>query len=34
LNNCKQSKIKIKLVTDMIKKSQHKREQIPIFNPP
>lgn len=33
LNNCKQSKVKIKLVTDMIKKSQHKREQIPIFNP-
>jgi NAD+ synthase len=33
LNNCKQSKAKIKLVTDMIKKSQHKREQIPIFNP-
>jgi NAD+ synthase len=33
LNNCKQSKIKIKLITDMIKKSQHKREQIPIFNP-
>jgi NAD+ synthase len=31
LNKCKQSKAKIKLVTDMIKKSQHKREQIPIF---
>jgi NAD+ synthase len=33
LNNCKQSKRKIKLVTDMIRKSQHKREQIPICDP-
>jgi NAD+ synthase len=32
-SNCKQSKRKIKLVTDMIRKSQHKREQIPICNP-
>jgi NAD+ synthase len=33
LNNCKQSKWKIKLVTDMVRKSQHKRELIPICNP-
>jgi NAD+ synthase len=33
LNNCKQSKSKIKLVTDMIRKSKHKREQIPICDP-
>ena len=33
LINCKQSKRKIKLVTNMITKSQHKREHIPIINP-
>jgi len=32
LHNCKQNKRKIKLVTDMIKKSEHKREHIPICN--
>ena len=32
LHNCKQNKPKIKLVTDMIKKSQHKRELIPVCN--
>ncbi|HEY7227138.1 MAG TPA: NAD+ synthase [Nitrososphaeraceae archaeon] len=31
--NCKHSRRKIKLVSEMIKKSQHKREQIPILNP-
>ena len=33
LINCKQSKRKIKLVIDMITKSQHKREHIPIITP-
>lgn len=33
LDNCKQSKRKIKLVSEMIIKSQHKREHIPILNP-
>jgi len=33
LINCKQSKRKIKSVSDMIIKSQHKREHIPILNP-
>jgi NAD+ synthase len=33
LINCKQSKRKIRLVSDMIIKSQHKREPIPILNP-
>jgi NAD+ synthase len=33
LGNCGQSKKKIKLVIDMMKNSQHKREQIPICKP-
>ena len=33
LSDCEQSKRKIKLVTDMIEKSQHKKENIPICNP-
>jgi NAD+ synthase len=32
-NDCELSKGKIKLVTDMIRKSQHKKEKIPICNP-
>jgi NAD+ synthase len=33
LGSCNQSKKKIKLVVDMIRKSQHKREPIPICSP-
>lgn len=33
LKNCDISKSKIKLVTDMIRKTQHKKEHIPICNP-
>jgi NAD+ synthase len=33
LKKCELSKRKIKLVTDMIKKSQHKKEEAPICNP-
>jgi NAD+ synthase len=34
LDSCNLSKKKKKLVTDMVRKSQHKREQIPVCNPP
>ena len=34
LDRCNLSKKKKKLVTDMVKKSRHKREQIPVCNPP
>ena len=33
LNNCELSKRKIKLVTEMVNNSQHKKEKIPICNP-
>jgi NAD+ synthase len=33
LKNCKTTKAKIKLVTDMIRKTQHKKENVPICNP-
>lgn len=33
LKNCDISKSKIKLVTDMIRKTQHKKEHVPICNP-
>jgi len=33
LRNCKISKTKIKLVSRMIKKTQHKKENVPICNP-
>jgi hypothetical protein len=33
LNNCEVSKRKINLVTDMIAKTEHKKEKIPICNP-
>jgi NAD+ synthase len=33
LKNCKISKTKIKLVTDMIEKTRHKKENVPICNP-
>ena len=32
--SCNLSKKKKKLVTDMVRKSQHKRELIPVYNPP
>lgn len=34
LDSCNLSKKKKKLVTDMVRKSRHKREQIPVYNPP
>jgi NAD+ synthase len=34
LDSCNLSKKKKKMVIDMVRKSQHKREQIPICNPP
>jgi len=34
LDSCYLSKKKKKMVTDMVRKSQHKREQIPVCNPP
>lgn len=33
LDSCNLSKKKKKLVTDMVRKSQHKRELIPVYNP-
>lgn len=33
LDSCDQSEKKIKLVVDMVRKSQHKREPVPICNP-
>jgi NAD+ synthase len=34
LDSCNLSKKKKKLVIDMVRKSRHKREQIPVCNPP
>lgn len=34
LDSCNLSKKKKKLVTDMVRKSRHKRERIPVCNPP
>jgi len=33
LNRCEFGKRKIKLVTDMIRKNRHKKDEIPICNP-